>query len=108
MRDEHYMNLLRLYHETLSKTIEMLGSDPDKLFTFENLQNEMKRCGNYALLWAPAVIAESTRAMTDSESAQKESQLRFDKRLDGLLEDITSLGYYRKFSKDELDQYRRS
>lgn len=91
----------------------MLGSDPDELFTFENFQDELKRCGNYSLLLAPIVIAVSTDAISDLDETfngtacgeggrnsvfetKTESQLQFDERINGLLEDVSSFGYYRK------------
>lgn len=108
------MNLLKLYHESLSKTIKILGSDPDKLFTFENFQDELQICGNYALLLAPIVIAVSTDAISglddtsnsttneaferNSSQMKIQSQLKFQERINGLLEDICNLGYYQKMN----------
>lgn len=115
LRHKEYMNLLKLYHDSLYKTIKMLGSDPDEIFTFENLQNELKKCGNYALLFAPIVIAVSTDAISDLDETfintkneecghnskyrmNSESLLRFSERIEGLLEDICNFGYYRKIN----------
>lgn len=125
LRDNDYLNLLKLYYESLSKMVEMLGSNPDKLFTFENLMEEMKKCGNYALILAPIVIAVSTDAISSldetfkkvaaGESGQNsfssinnESQLRFNERLEGLLDDIIKYGYYRKMSTDQLNRLHTS
>ena len=33
VRDNHFDDLLRIYHEELSKTIKNLGSDPEKLYS---------------------------------------------------------------------------
>lgn len=113
LRDKEYMNLLHLYHDSLSKMIKLLGSDPDELFAFDNLQDELKNCGNYALLLAPIVLAVSTGAISDLDETfenvangkdrrnpiydlNSDSQLRFNERLEGVLEDIGSYGYYRK------------
>lgn len=111
LRDKEYMNLLHLYHESLSKMIKSLGSDPERLFSYENLQAELKNCGNYALLLAPIVIAVSTGAITDldvtfqnvangkcerNSEVMNDSQLKFNERLEGVLEDVCRLGYYRK------------
>lgn len=93
----------------------MLGSDPDKLFSFENFQDELKRFGNYPLFLGPAVIAIFTDAVTFSKSgieessacdANDETQLRFRERINGALEDINNFGYYRQLSKDELNKYQ--
>lgn len=42
----------------------MLDSNPVKLFTFENLQDKLRRCGNYSLRFALILIAVSTDAMS--------------------------------------------
>lgn len=42
--------MLKCYYESLSATVKSLGSNPDELFTFENLNDELRRCGNYVLI----------------------------------------------------------
>lgn len=94
----------------------MLGSDPEKLFSFENLQDELKRFGNYPLFLGPAVIAIFTDAVKFTASgieenstcdANDEIQLRFRERINGALEDISNFGYYRRLDEDELNRCRR-
>lgn len=106
LRDEEYENLLRLYHETLSKTVKLLGSDPNELFTFENLQSEMKRCGVYALLLSPLSIQVSQADASELSDRRdenglvgglcKKGQLEYERRLNGVFEDVTRLGYFNK------------
>lgn len=117
LRDSEYENLLTLYYETLCKSIRMLGSDPNELFTFENLKRELKRFGNYALIMGPLWILEtqqhhgtdelfSDEMFDKSDSAKSEpamggglsesGQNEFARRINGLMEDIERLGYYRK------------
>lgn len=118
LRDSEYENLLALYYETLSKSIRMLGSDPKELFTFENLKSELKRFGNYALIMGPLWILETQQqhgtdevfsddmfdkpASTKSEPTAAGDGLRangqdeFARRINGLMEDIVRLEYYRK------------
>lgn len=117
LRDLEYENLLTLYYETLSKTIRQLGSDPNELFTFANLKNELKRFGNYALIMGPLWILETQQQhgtnelfsddmfdkpasvknepMLDSGLRENE-QNEFARRINGLMEDIVRLEYYRK------------
>lgn len=95
--------------------VELLGSDPNKLFTLDDLKDEMKRCGNYALLMGPIAMqfsladsvpnldemfnktAEGSNAHTDLITGLNDkAQLQFDQRLNDFLEDILRLGYYRK------------
>lgn len=40
----------------MSRTIRKLGSDPNKLFTWDNLQSEFQRCGAFALSYVPMIL----------------------------------------------------
>lgn len=115
-RDKEYENVLKLYYETLAKTVKLLGSDPNKLFTFENLKDELKRSGNYLLVMSPLWISTTQvdpSGMTGMDEMFDETgdgkikpdlvsgfsadgQREFARRINGLLEDIVKLGYYRK------------
>lgn len=118
LRDEEYDTLLALYYETLSKTIRLLGCYPDQLFTFANLKDELKRFGNYALIMGPLWIL-STQQQSGSHDSfsddmfdkktgdqsnkpafksdlRENGQEEFSRRINGLLEDVVRLGYYRK------------
>lgn len=114
LRGKEYNNLLQLYHSSLSKTVRLLGSNPDKLFSFDHLQSELKRCGNYALLRAPMLIqisqANSSEVinldemcdnMAEGGSVQGlvagltgNGQLAYERRLNDAVEDVVQLGYY--------------
>lgn len=116
LRDLEFESLLTLYYETLSKTIRLLGSDPNELFTFANLKSELKRFGNYALIMGPLWILETqqqhgtnelfTDDMFDKPVSVKNEptsgnlrgngQDEFSRRMRGLMEDIVRLEYYRK------------
>lgn len=56
LRDKHIEELLQAYHKSLSDMIRHLGSDPDKLFTYEDFQNELRKFGDYVLLFGPMII----------------------------------------------------
>lgn len=97
----------------MSNTVKLLGSDPDKLFTFDDLQSELKEFGNYALLLVPIII-QMTQARTNwDEMSEKygneesrlelitglngNEQLEYERRLNEFFEDfIDELGYYHK------------
>lgn len=116
LRDKEYDNLLVYYYKSLSRMVKLLGSNPNNLFTFENLKSEMKRCGNFALLMAPMLLqisqANSTEAtnmdemfdkMDKGETKQefisgfsKEGQQEYNRRINDVLENIFKLGYYRE------------
>lgn len=55
-RKEHYETLLKTYYKSLSDMVQKLGSDPKKLYTFENLESQMRRFGKFALLFGPMII----------------------------------------------------
>jgi thiamine kinase-like enzyme len=52
-RQTEFEKLVQVYHKTVSDTVKALGSDPAKLFKFEDLDKEMKRVGVIVLLVAP-------------------------------------------------------
>lgn len=114
LRDKEYTNSIKLYYDSLSKTVKLLGSDADKLFTYDDLLGELKRCGVYALLMAPILLqisqadsseipnldemcdkvaeGDSNIALITSLSAK--GQLECDRRLNEVFEDVIELGYY--------------
>lgn len=116
LRDTDYDNLLKLYHDSLSKTVRLLGSNPDELFTLDDLKDEMKRCGNFALLLAPMLIqvcqADSSDISNLDEMSDKiavgetrqelitglseHAQQEYDRRLTGVIGDLIRLGYWHK------------
>lgn len=115
LRDKEYNNLVAVYYKSLSRTVKLLGSDPEKLFTHENLIAELKRCGNFALIVTPLFILttqvqwnESNADDVTEHNAGKENEdsfsdglseqgrIEYDRRINELLEDIVNLGYYRK------------
>lgn len=82
----------------------MLGSDPDQLFSFENLQTELKQCGNFALIMAPLVIqysqTDSSKISNVHEACGQKSAMhlkeKYARQINDLLEDIVKFEYYRK------------
>lgn len=114
LRDKEYTNLIKLYHESLSKTVKLLGSDPDELFTFENLLSELKRFGVYALLMSPMLlqvslahsneisnmdemfdkVAEGESKINLVTELSSEGQSEYHRRLNEVFEDVIQLGYY--------------
>lgn len=55
-RKDHFETLLKTYYSSLSETIKKLGSDPNKLYTYENLESQMRKFGDFALLCAPMIV----------------------------------------------------
>lgn len=117
VRDKEYDNLLKLYYESLSKTVKLLGSDPDKLFTFDDLQDELKKYGMFTLTMAPMLIQTSLADSNEMSSfievndkkaienyeqelitgLNETAQLEYARRLNEVFEDVVDkLGYYHK------------
>lgn len=104
LRDEEFENLLQLYHESLSKTVELLGSNAADHFTIDDLRDEMKRCGNYALLMAPMVVQVSMAGSTSNEEGGQdfntdlddEAQVAYHQRMNDVVGDVVRMGFYRK------------
>lgn len=65
LRDQYYEKLLQTYYSSLSETVRKLGSDPGKLFTYENLKTELKKFGEFALLCGPIILQIAVANATD-------------------------------------------
>lgn len=65
LRADHYDKLIKIYHNALSNTITKLGSDPEKLFSFNDLLGELKRFGRFGLLFAPVMLQFITSKASD-------------------------------------------
>lgn len=55
-RDQHYSDLLNLYHGTLSDFLRQLGSDPEALFPRKALDDQLARFGRFGLLMATMLL----------------------------------------------------
>lgn len=49
MRDKHYDDFLKTYHESLSYHLNRLGSDPEKLFPYHIMVEELQRFGKFGM-----------------------------------------------------------
>lgn len=116
MRSAEYENLLRHYHNALSTMVTKLGSDPAKLFTWDDLQGELKRFGLYGFLVGPlmaqVVMADASdipnldeySEILANDSTQTNifndfadtAQKKYARRINGVLSDLVDFGYYWK------------
>lgn len=55
-RQQHYDALLKAYYSSLCENIRKLGSDPDKLYTWDDFQNQLRKFIGYGLLFALLII----------------------------------------------------
>ncbi|KAM3958710.1 uncharacterized protein ACR2FA_007234 [Aphomia sociella] len=49
MRDKYYDELMKYYYDVLAKQIREMGSDPDKLYSYEVYMGEVKKYSYFAL-----------------------------------------------------------
>lgn len=123
-RATEYFSLLRHYHDSLSATLEKLGSDP-RIFSFDNLLDELKQCGNYLLVMLPMLLQlmiANPNELTDMDDvAEKladgdfdnldiitefdaDSRARYEQLINDCVEDIVALGYFRPITDSEVKE----
>lgn len=118
LRDEHYESFLDVYYKSLSSFLTRLGSDPEKVFPRNVLDQHLKKFGKFGLAMAIMVlpiftsnpedtpdmdeIAEKFKDAQDNGVEFKQSDLTFSsantigeytKRMDGVFQDMYRLGY---------------
>lgn len=112
--DNHFERLIRLYHKTLSKSIQRLGSDAERLCSFEDLQNQLKKGGKYALmislLTLPLALPDANEIpdLDNTENGPQNdddeilapfsgaTQAIYHRRVNDLMAGLIRLGYYEK------------
>lgn len=90
-----------------------MGSNPNELFTFDDLNNELLTCGAYALLKGPMLYQIALADLPDETGQQSfnsrmsdEHQQEYDRRIRGLLEDIVRLRYHEKMFQKYGKQFK--
>lgn len=92
--------------------IEKLGSDPKKLYTFDNLEAQMRKFGEFALLTGPMIIQIKVANAKDilniddyAEHVEKghsadligeydeDTQMEYSILINGLVDDLVKFGY---------------
>lgn len=56
LRAKHYDDLINIYYNNLAGIIRDCGSDPEKLFSFSDLQSQLKQFGIYGVMMAPMLL----------------------------------------------------
>lgn len=108
LRDKHLNEFLQIYYTNLADTLRACGSDPDKLFTFDNLKAELKQFGIYGVIMAPMLLQilvndpknikqmdefVTEEAKQDIATFDEESAARYVERLSDVLNDAKSFGW---------------
>lgn len=108
-RDRYYSKLVDTYHTSLSATIRKLGSDPE-LYSYETLQQQLRKFGDFTLLCAPLIISIRVAIATNSSGdndgstdkrekilsnihSSGETQTEYSRLINELLIDLVNYGY---------------
>lgn len=74
-RDKHYESLLKLYHDSFSTLLRKFGEDPDKIYPFDALKQELKKFGRFGLIMSICLLSFVTISpddMPDMDEAMEE------------------------------------
>lgn len=58
-REKYFEKLLQTYYSSLCGMIRQLGSDPDILFTYQDLKSELRKFGDFGLWSGPMILRVS-------------------------------------------------
>lgn len=56
LREHHFDELINIYYQTLAESVRKCGSDPEQLFSFNDLQDQFKKFGKYGVVMAPCLL----------------------------------------------------
>lgn len=65
LRNDHFDDFITIYYSNFQTTLNKLGSDASKLFTFENLQDQLRQFSKYVMFLAPIMIGIMTTDMNN-------------------------------------------
>lgn len=92
LRANYYDSILRSYYDSLRRMVTALGSDPEQLFTFADLLDELKRCGAFGFLITPMLLQVSL--LTTDDVDQESANAMFAERYNDVVTDLVALGYH--------------
>lgn len=111
-RKQHYDELLTEYYSALSENIRKLGSDPEKLYSFTDFQNQLRKFSEFALMTCPFLILFKVAKTEDIgnldeyaehlendgqsnliSSFNKRTQSKYSRLINDLVTDFVDYGY---------------
>lgn len=78
---QRFNELLHIYYNELSTFLTKLGSDPQKLFTFSDLEDQFRQFGKYGLIFAPILVGVM---VSDSTDIIDMDSIKHDSKVEGL------------------------
>lgn len=110
-RKNHYQDLMHTYHSALSRNIEKLGSDPERLFPLQKFESELKKYAWYGLYFGSFmgqfVMADPEHLMDVEEYCERllkgekvnlltnfDANEAFSTHINDLYEDFFDYGYF--------------
>lgn len=114
LRDQHFNEFLQIYYSSLEASLKKCGSDPEELFTFNDMQEQFKRFGKYGLMCAPMLlqvivpdpkdIAQLDSYADNVEEGSTQDFVTFDEktevaykaRLSDVINDAIEYGWYKR------------
>lgn len=97
LRDKYYTELLDIYYSSLSETVRACGSVVEKLFKFEDFQQQLRMFGRYGLTYAPVLIQVT---VSDPDSLRD-----FGEYIENVARNGTKKNYFVKFDKRSRAAY---
>lgn len=56
MREKHYYELLKIYHNSLKELLDRLGGDTQTQFPFSDFLKHLKRYGKFGIIMASSIV----------------------------------------------------
>lgn len=75
LRDVHFEDLLQIYHNALSGLIRRCGENPDKLFPYEALKQQLKDFGRFGMVMSMMVLPVISMKPHEIPDIDKTSEL---------------------------------
>lgn len=110
LRTKHFNNLISLYYKSLNATIKMCGSDPEQLFTFEQLQKQFKKFSKFGVLISPIliklIISDPNNIRNVDEFAEKLDTKTDDSKILAKLDNDSSIVFKERVTGAISDAYK--
>lgn len=106
-RRAHYHHCIDFYYKRLAESIWRFGSDPERLFSFDDMQKQMKKFNKYpaimGLVASPIVPPEEGASLEIHKNSQEhekcsefkpyedETQALFSRRMKNFIADLVDL-----------------